>query len=74
MRAFYCTSFCNFGHYLDTGRPIGHECYVLPVAALTAERNGDNLTASRILIKWSGKRGQPVKGRKYKEEKQNAKV
>lgn len=36
----YCTSFCNFGHSLKTGRPIGHECYILDPKALQAERDG----------------------------------
>lgn len=37
----YCTSFCNFGHRLLDGKPAGHECYILPVKALQAEREGD---------------------------------
>jgi hypothetical protein len=35
------TSYCNHPHDLSTGRPIGHECYVLPPKALVAERAGN---------------------------------
>jgi hypothetical protein len=47
MRPIYCTTFCNFGHYVDTGRPIGHECYVLKPRDIKAEMNakdGDDLS------------------------------
>jgi hypothetical protein len=37
----YCTTFCNRAHNVKTGRPIDHECYILPPAALQAERAGD---------------------------------
>jgi hypothetical protein len=40
-RGIYCTSFCNFGHYTDTGRPIGHECYVIPPKLLELEMMGE---------------------------------
>jgi hypothetical protein len=50
----YCTSYCNFGHNMKTGRPIGHECRVIPPAALRAERAGDYGEAQRILS--TGKR------------------
>jgi hypothetical protein len=60
IRRIYCTSFCNFGHDLDSGRPVGHECYVLPVAALRAEHDGNTDEAIRI-IKEYGK-GPIVKG------------
>jgi hypothetical protein len=33
----YCTSFCNQGHSLKTGRPIGHECYIIPPRLLRME-------------------------------------
>lgn len=36
----YTSSFCNFGHDLSDGAPIDHECYVIPPAALEAERGG----------------------------------
>ena len=47
--AIYCTSYCNFGHRVRTGRPVGHECYVLPPAMLRAERDGDIERANKIL-------------------------
>jgi len=36
----FCTSFCNKGHALADGKPVGHECYVLNPAALQAEARG----------------------------------
>lgn len=39
--AIYCTSYCNKGHIVEDGRPVKHECYVLPAAALKAEMSGD---------------------------------
>lgn len=35
---FYVTSFCNFPHRMSDGKPIGHECYVIPPRLLKAER------------------------------------
>jgi hypothetical protein len=34
---FYCTTYCNRAHDIATGKPIGHECRVIPPAALKAE-------------------------------------
>ena len=45
----YFTSFCNFSHWLKTGRPIGHECRIIPPAALRAERAGDYELAQLIM-------------------------
>ena len=39
--AIYCTTFCNHGHYVDTGEPVDHECITIPPEALAAEMNGD---------------------------------
>lgn len=64
-RTIYCTSFCNFGHVVETGRPVNHECYILLPAMLRAERDGNVEEAQRIL-QAKGKRG-PVKGTKVKE-------
>lgn len=36
----YCTSFCNQGHDLQDGEPVGHECYVLNPAKLKQEAEG----------------------------------
>ena len=48
IREIFLTSFCNHGHDVNTGRPIDHERYVLPPAALRAERDGDVEKAIRI--------------------------
>lgn len=45
----YVSTFCNFPHRLDTGRPVGHECYILPPAMLRAELAGDYDGAAEIL-------------------------
>jgi hypothetical protein len=34
---FYVTTFCNFAHDEKTGRPIGHECYILDPKKLALE-------------------------------------
>ena len=49
MGEIYGTSFCNFGHDMTTGRPIDHECHILPPAMLRAERAGDIDRANDIL-------------------------
>lgn len=38
--AIYQTSYCNRGHNLKTGRPIQHECRIIPPSALKLERAG----------------------------------
>lgn len=35
--ALYVTTFCNFAHRMEDGKPVEHECYILPPAALEAE-------------------------------------
>jgi len=57
----FCTSFCNFGHDLQTGRPVDHECYILPPKALQAERAGDYELARNLI---ELRRGPIVRGRK----------
>jgi hypothetical protein len=64
-KKFYITTFCNFAHNVKTGRPIGHECYILPVSALRAEMAGDYDKAISIL-RTKGK-GPVVDGRKLVE-------
>lgn len=34
----YVTTYCNFPHRLSDGKPVNHECDVLPPGALQAER------------------------------------
>lgn len=62
MAELYVTTFCNFAHNVKTGRPIAHECYILPPDMLRAERSGQYALACRILLD-KGK-GPIVKGRK----------
>ena len=45
----YCSSYCNFGHYVHNGRPIDHECRIIPPKALQAEMEDDFETAINIL-------------------------
>lgn len=46
------TTFCNEAHRLVDGKPIEHECYVLPTEALNAERAGDTGRALEVLSAW----------------------
>jgi hypothetical protein len=57
---FYVSTYCNFPHSKKTGRPIGHECRIIPPSALKAEMEDDFPKAIDILSK-SSKR--TVKGR-----------
>jgi hypothetical protein len=41
-RTIYATTFCNRGHVVETGRPVGHECYILDPVKLKRERDGDD--------------------------------
>lgn len=52
----YCTTFCNHPHRLSDGKPIGHECYVLPTAALHAEKEGKLGVAVEELQKWKNRK------------------
>lgn len=45
----YCSTYCNFGHYVKTGNPVKHECRIIPPAALAAEMRGDFETAIRLM-------------------------
>lgn len=45
----YCTTYCNQGHRLSDGKPVDHECHILPPKALQAEREGDYEGATVIL-------------------------
>lgn len=39
MSEFYVTSFCNHAHRLSDGKPINHECYIIPPRLLKMEMN-----------------------------------
>ena len=56
VEKFYCTSFCNHPHRLSDGKPLGHECYVLPTEALYAEQRGDMDRAQAVLAAWTKRR------------------
>lgn len=72
-RAVYATSFCNFGHDLRTGRPVGHECEILPPAALRAEREGDVPRSIEILEQHRRRYGRRyVRGRALKPNRRCA--
>jgi hypothetical protein len=58
----YHTTYCNHGHSTRDGVPIGHACYVLPVALLEAEMAGDYDKAISVLNTWSSRK--PHRGRK----------
>lgn len=42
MSKFYVTTFCNFAHNLKTGRPIKHECFIIPPKLLKIEMEQEN--------------------------------
>lgn len=48
-KGFYVTTYCNKPHSKKTGKPIRHECRIIPPKALQAEMEGDYEEANRIL-------------------------
>lgn len=62
---FYVTTFCNFPHVLKTGRPIGHECYILNPKVLQVEAR-DGAEAALALGLPLLHRNQIVNGRKFR--------
>lgn len=56
MSERFLTSFCNHPHRMVDGKPIAHECYVLPTAMLVAERRGETESAFEIFQKWKNRR------------------
>ncbi len=45
----YCTTYCNRAHRMSDGKPIAHECRIIPPKALAAERQGDYEAAIEIM-------------------------
>lgn len=45
----YCSTYCNQGHRMTDGMPVDHECRVIPVKALQAERDQDFELAIELL-------------------------
>jgi hypothetical protein len=72
MKDFYVTTFCNFAHDLKTGRPISHECYIIPPKLLKLEMEADTCEewdhCHDEWAKWGRGRRIMVVGRKDREE------
>lgn len=45
----YCSTYCNQGHRLSDGKPVEHECIIIPPKVLEAERDGDYEGATVML-------------------------
>jgi hypothetical protein len=45
----YVSTYCNFAHRCKDGKPIQHECRIIPPKALEAEMNDDISLAIEIL-------------------------
>lgn len=45
----YCSSYCNHGHDKKDGKPVGHECVIIPPRSLLAESLGNYELAILIL-------------------------
>jgi hypothetical protein len=58
----YCSTYCNKGHSIKTGRPVGHECRIIPPRALALERFGRYEEAIEVMQ--NEKRPRFVRGRK----------
>jgi hypothetical protein len=46
----YVTSYCNHAHRMSDGKPIKHECRIIPPRALKLEREGDIRGAIDVLM------------------------
>lgn len=60
----YLTSYCNQYHRLSDGKPVEHECYVIPPEALEAEREGQfhkaiELMDSKKMARHKGAKEEP---------------
>lgn len=52
MSGIWVTTFCNKAHRLSDGKPIKHECFIIPPKLLKAERDNDP-HASALWSRWS---------------------
>ena len=50
---FYCTTFCNKAHRLSDGKPLEHECYIIPPRLLKLERAAECCTEGECAEAWS---------------------
>jgi hypothetical protein len=77
MGDFYVTTFCNFAHRLKDGKPINHECYIIPPELLRLEMEADDIDSINKLKEegecgekwreWSLKRNRPMMRRGVKD-------
>jgi hypothetical protein len=65
----YCSTYCNFGHDVETGKPIDHECIIIPPEALAAEMGGDYERAIELM---RGKSGKMLRGKRIKPQRQDS--
>jgi hypothetical protein len=49
VSGIYCSGYCNRGHRVSDGKPVEHECRIIPPDALQAEMSGDTALACDIL-------------------------
>ena len=49
MPESYLTSYCNQAHRVKDGKPVDHECRMIPPAALQAEMD-DQLDVARQML------------------------
>ena len=70
-KRFYVTTFCNKPHCVNTGKPVNHECHVLPIAMMRAEVQGDMTKAQEALSTWG--KGPIHKGLRWNDEGEVAK-
>lgn len=49
MGNFYVSTYCNFTHRVRDGKPVEHECRIIPPAALKAEMAGEISKACDIM-------------------------
>jgi len=45
----YVSTYCNFAHRMSDGKPIEHECRIIPPKALQAEKDGNITEAIRLM-------------------------
>lgn len=46
---FYMTTYCNKAHRIVDGKPVDHQCYVIPPKALKLEMDG-NVSAALVVL------------------------
>jgi hypothetical protein len=46
---YYASTYCNKTHRMSDGKPVEHNCYILPPSALRLEYDGDYEAAIEVL-------------------------